>query len=134
MARRDVCSQRAHDEKIYAPGIWVLSEQAGSLDRRSRGLNDLRDLLRMRQERDMARRDLARRRAHPLRVEPFELRVNGPILEDTTYQEGMVFHAAAVTEASKTELLRGFWVAAITRASASGRSLQNVSWNFARSM
>jgi len=45
-----------------------------------RVLDDLRDLLRMRQERDVARRDLTRRRAHPLRVEPLELRVDCPIL------------------------------------------------------
>src|SRR5215468_7734794 len=48
--------------------------------------------------------------------------------EETTYQEGMVFHAAAETDASKTEPARGFCVAAIMLASESGRSLQNASW------
>src|SRR4029077_15132210 len=53
---------------------------------------------------------------------------------DTMYQVGIVFHAAAGRVAPNTEPLTGFWVAARTRASGVVRSLQNTSWNLARSM
>src|SRR5215471_17510552 len=56
------------------------SPRARSLDGCRRVLDDLRDLLRMRQERDVARRDLGRPRAHALRVEPFEVGVDCVVL------------------------------------------------------
>ena len=49
-----------------------------ALSRSRRRLDDLRGLPRMRQERDVTRRDLVRRRADPLCVEPLELRADCP--------------------------------------------------------
>src|SRR5215470_14849106 len=64
-------------------GTKALSEARplrSALSRSRRLLDDRRGLPRMRQERDVARRDLARHRADPLRVEPLELRVDCPVL------------------------------------------------------
>jgi len=45
-----------------------------------------------------------------------------PSRVDTTYHDGLVFHATLDTLVAKAEVLMGPWVAATTRASAGGRS------------
>src|SRR6267154_3959575 len=44
---------------------------------------------------------------------------------DTTYHDGMVFQAAALTGSPKIAAASGFWVAASNSASSSGRSFAN---------
>src|SRR5580658_81715 len=53
---------------------------------------------------------------------------------ETTYQEGMLFHAAALMGSPKMDAARGFCVAASTEASPSGKSLAKTDLNLARSM
>src|SRR5258707_1359396 len=47
---------------------------------------------------------------------------------DTTYHDGMVFHAAVFAGSPKIAAASGFWVAANNSASSSGRSFANAPW------
>src|SRR5437879_13021583 len=52
---------------------------------------------------------------------------------DTRYHDGIVFHAALSGAAPNTLPMMGFWVAAKTRGSTSGRSAAKTVWNCAGS-